>query len=137
MSRQPSSPLLSPCHAPGDLATRAELQALSTKFDDRFANLELRIDARFTKFEDRIDERFARIDERFTRIDDRFTRVEESIASIAQSLSRLEEKVAHGASKAWVLGGSGGVLLAILGVAWWLLQPYVATMMRIASGSGA
>jgi hypothetical protein len=148
---QPCAPLVfQPANSLEAPATRAELHALSARIDDRFTAFEQRVDVRFAQFEQRTDARFAHLESRFTqfehrvelrsreleeRMEVRLGRLESSFTSVAATLSRLEEKVQHGASKAWVLGGVTTVLLSVIGAGWWFTQQYLPAVLKVATGA--
>lgn len=150
---QPCAPLVfQPANSLEAPATRAELHALSARIDDRFTAFEQRVDVRFAQFEQRTDARFAHLESRFTqfehrvelrsreleeRMEVRLGRLESSFTSMAATLSRLEEKVQHGASKAWVLGGVTTVLLSVIGAGWWFTQQYLPAVLKVAAGASA
>jgi septal ring factor EnvC (AmiA/AmiB activator) len=89
------------------LATRAELDALSARTDDRFDQ----VDKRF----EQIDKRFDQVDKRFDKVEGRLDRVETRLDGMTASLARLEERSRHGATRAWVLAGAVGALVGLLG----------------------
>jgi hypothetical protein len=132
--------------------TDARFAEFEQRTDARFAQFERQTDARFAQFERQTDARFAQFESRLTqfenhaelrtreldeRMEVRFGRLESSVTSIAATLSRLEEKVQHGASKAWVLGGVTTVLLSVIGAGWWLTQQYLPAALKAAAGVSA
>lgn len=124
--------------------------ALEERVDTRFAHFEHRMDARFAHFEHRMEARFAHFESRAEarskaletrskaleeRFDVRFGHLESSVSSMAATLIRLEEKIQHGASRAWVLGGVTTVLLSVIGAGWWLTQQYLPAVLKAAAGA--
>lgn len=89
------------------LATRAALDALSARTDDRFDQ----VDKRF----EQIDKRFHQVDKRFDKVEGRLDRVETRLDGMTASLARLEERSRHGATRARMLAGAVGALVGLLG----------------------
>jgi septal ring factor EnvC (AmiA/AmiB activator) len=96
------------------LATRAELDALSARSDDRFDQVDKRFEQIDKRFE-QVDKRFDQVDKRFDKVEGRLDRVETRLDGMTASLARLEERSRHGATRAWVLAGAVGALVGLLG----------------------
>lgn len=56
------------------------------------------------------------------------------IGDIATKVGVVEERTAHVATKAWVLGGVVVVLLSVLGAFWWATQQYLAPILAKLAG---
>ena len=82
LGAEPAGILMNHIPTETDLATKADIDALSNSVDGRFD----RMDEPF----DRMDERFDRMDERFDRMDERFDRIDERIDRTDTRLDRLE-----------------------------------------------
>ncbi|HXP00576.1 MAG TPA: hypothetical protein VN813_08730 [Luteibacter sp.] len=58
-------------------------------------------------------------------IEDRMERLATKAA-----LAVFEERMSHTATKTWVLGGVITILAGLLGAVWWIVQQYLAPLLR-------
>lgn len=93
------------------MATRGELRAVEQRLCGRIDDLDGPMD----------------------RIEIRMDRLEVRMAAVETSVSVLEERVSHTATKTWVLGGVVATLLAMVGAFWWIVQQYLAPLLRAAT----
>jgi len=85
LGAEPAGILMNHIPTETDLATKADIDALSNSVDGRFD----RMDERF----DRMDERFDRMDECFDRIDERIDRTDTRLDRLEASMVRFDTKL--------------------------------------------
>jgi len=99
------------------MATRGELRAVEQRLGGRI---------------DVLDGRMGQLEGRMDRIAVRMAGVEMSVMDLSGRVSVLEERISHTATKTWVLGGVVATLLAMVGAFWWIVQQYLAPLLRAA-----
>jgi hypothetical protein len=114
-----------------DLADRVSISdGRAADGSNRLGGLESRVGG--------MDVRLGAVETRLSAVETRIGAVELRLGAVECQLGVVEERLSHTATKTWVLGCAVALLIAMLtgtlGGVWWMLQQYIAPLLRASAG---